>query len=345
MTGAPRRAAAYAALLLLLASPAPAAAGPKTDTVVLRNGNRVTCEIKRLDRARLTVSTDAMDTVTIHWDHVAQLVSPRTFEVETTSGTVQYGALAAAVDGEVGVVQFDGSVRRLTLGDVIRLTPIGTSVWGRTDGNIDLGFSFSQANVETRWTLNGSATYRSRRYEMKGSLASQLTRGQDTADLSRNMLSVSASRFVGRRWFTLAIGQVQQNEELSLDLRALGGGGIGRDFSQTNRRRISGVLGAVLTNERFSGESPGSSAEAVVGGTLDFFSPKNSDFSFTNSVVSFYKIGSPARARLELQSAFRYEFFKDVYWSVNGFESFDSRPPGEGKRNDAGISIALGWKF
>jgi hypothetical protein len=344
MTRAGRLAGAAAACLLALAA-APAEAGPKVDTVVLKNGNRITCEIKGFDRARLTLSTDPMDTVTVHWDHVAQLASPRTFEIETTSGATSYGALAAAPDGDLGVVQHDGSLRRLRLGDVIRLTPIGASVWERMDGNIDLGFSFSQANLETRWTLNSSTSYRSRRYEVEGSLASQLTRGEDTADLSRNTLTLSARRFIGDRWFTLAIVQLQQNEELSLDLRALGGGGLGRYFSQTNRRRLSGVAGVVFTHERFSGESPASSAEGVAGATLDFFSPKDSDFTFTNSVVSFYKLGSPGRARLELQSALRYEFFKDFYWSINGFESFDSRPPEGEKRNDAGVSVALGWKF
>jgi len=336
---------ALAALVVLFACPASAAAGPKIDTVILKNGNRITCEIKRFDRARLTLSTDGMDTVTVHWDHVSQVLSPRTFEVETTSGATYYGALATTTALELGIQQFDGSVRRLPLGEVIRLTPIGTSFWGRIDGGIDLGFSFSQANLETRWTLNSNATYRGRRYEMKGSLSSQLTRGENTADLSRNTLNLSGSRFIGDRWFTLAILQLQQNEELSLDLRALGGGGIGRYFSQTNSRRISGVLGAVFTRERFSGVSATSSVEGAVGGNFDFFSPKNSDFSFTNSVVSFYKLGSPARSRLELQSAFRYEFYKDVYWSVNAFESFDSRPPADEKGNDAGISIALGWSF
>jgi hypothetical protein len=333
------------ALWLGVCAASSAEAGPKLDTVVLGNGNRITCEIKRMDRARLTLSTDAMDTVTVHWDHVAQLVSPRTFEVETSSGATHYGTLAAAPAREVGLLQFDGSVRRLPLADVIRLTPIGASVWGRMDGTIDLGFSFTQANVETRWTLNATSSYRSRRYELKGSLSSQLTRGEDTADLSRNTLSLSGSRFVGDRWFTLALAQLQQNEELSLDLRALGGGGIGRYFSQTNRQRLSAIAGLAFTRERFSGESPASSVEAVVGGTLDFFSPKNSDFSFTNSVVSFYRLGATGRARMELQSAFRYEFFKDFYWSVNGFESFDSRPPEGEKENDAGVSVALGWTF
>jgi hypothetical protein len=49
--------------------------------------------------------------------------------------------------------------------------------------------------------------------------------------------------------------------------------------------------------------------------------------------------------RLELQSAVRREFLKDFYWSVNGFESFDSTPPEDQKQNDTGITIALGWKF
>ena len=58
----------------------------------LKNGDRVSCEIKKLDRALLTLSTDPMDTVTVHWDSVAGLSSPRYFEIELTSGAVYYGS-------------------------------------------------------------------------------------------------------------------------------------------------------------------------------------------------------------------------------------------------------------
>ena len=42
---------------------APGFARPKTDVVVLDNGDRITCEIKKLQRGKLTISTDASGTI------------------------------------------------------------------------------------------------------------------------------------------------------------------------------------------------------------------------------------------------------------------------------------------
>ena len=62
-------------------------------------------------------------------------------------------------------------------------------------------------------------------------------------------------------------------------------------------------------------------------------------------MVSYFNITGRKRVRLELQSAWRHEFLKDFYWSLNGFESFDGDPPADRKTNDLGISFTLGWKF
>ena len=77
---------------------------------------------------------------------------------------------------------------------------------------------------------------------------------------------------------------------------------------------------------------------------MDFFTPGNDDFKMTNSVISYFTLGR-TRVRVELQSAWRHEFFKDFYWSLNGFDSFDGDPPADQKRNDFGVSFTLGWKF
>jgi hypothetical protein len=336
-----------ACALALLLGPFCAAvwAAPKTDVVNLRNGDRITCEIKKLERAKLTLSTDPMETVTVHWADVVSLVSRRQFEVELGSGAILYGWLDVGPSRQVTLVGADGTPTLLDLNAIIRLTPIGGSLWARVDGNIDLGFSFTQADLETRWTLNSSATYRSPRYRLKGSLSSQLTIREDVDRLSRNTLTLSANRLLAERWFTIVMAQLQENEELSLQLRSLGGAGFGRDFSQTNSRLISAFAGLVATRERFTGEPADSLLEAVIGGSLDFFSPSNDDFTFSNGIVSYYNLGGRGRVRLEVQSSIRHEFLKDFYWSVNGFESFDSSPPADEKGNDAGVSIALGWSF
>jgi len=328
----------------LVAAAVPAAAD-NVDIVHLKNGDRLTCEIKLLDRSLLTISTDPLGKANVHWGEIAAIASPRTFDIQVASGEHYAGALALATSGRLTVVVAGGPPVTLAMGDIIRMAPIGASIWSRMDGSVDAGFSFAQADLETHYTLNGASNYRSQRYQFGATLASQLTTREDSDRISRNSIGLNGNRSFGNRWYTTAWAQLQQNEELSLDLRVVGGGGVGRDVSHTVSRLFQLFGGIAYTRERFSREPADQSAEAALGGQVDFFTPGKEDFKITNSVLSYFNVSGRARVRLELQSAWRHEFLKDFYWSMNGFESFDSDPPAEQKNNDAGFSFTLGWKF
>jgi hypothetical protein len=116
----------------------------------------------------------------------------------------------------------------LSLNVIVRMEPVEAGFLQRLDGNIDLGFSCAGANVETRWTLNTGVSYRARLYSTELTLASQLTERDDASRISRQSLLVAGLRELPRRWFTLALGLLQQNDELNLDLRSLVGRGSGR---------------------------------------------------------------------------------------------------------------------
>jgi hypothetical protein len=323
----------------------PLAAADKVDVIHLKNGDRITCEIKGLDRSVLSISTDPLGKASVHWGEVADLASPREFDVQLRSGQHYLGSLLASPPGRMVLGIAGGATTNVALEDVIRLAAIGSSIWNRVDGSVDAGFSFAQANLETHWALNGTATYRSPQYQLTATVASQLTRREGDDPLTRHDVGVSGNRSLANRWYTIAWGQFQQNQELSLDLRAVGGAGFGRDLVHTSHRLWSTYAGAAYTHEQFSGEPGSQSAEAAVGGQLDFFTPGKEDFRITNSVVSYFNLGGRKRVRVEWQSAWRHEFLKDFYWSLNGFESFDGHPPADQKTNDFGVSVTLGWKF
>jgi hypothetical protein len=325
----------------------PAAAhAQKVDVVYLSNGDQLTCEIKKLDQARLTINTDPIDKVVVYWQDVVGVQSPREFEVTLASGEKYYGTLAVGPTGVLVIGGLLAAPQMARLDDVTGIIPIGSSIWNRMDGNVDFGLSLTQANKETHYTLNSSATYRSRRYRLAGSLASQLTTREDANRTLRNTLTFNGSRlFDGNQWFLTVLGQVQQNEELDLDLRTVGGGGLGNAFSQTNHRIVAGYAGIVYTREQFSNEPLENSAEVALGGQIDFFTAAKHESSLTNNIVTYYALTGRARARLELQSAFRHEFVNDFYFSVNGVESFDSSPPDTGKKNDFSIALSIGWSF
>ncbi len=62
-------------------------AAVKTDIVELVNGDRITCEIKKLDRGKLTVKTDGLGTLSIEWDDIQHISSKARYDVQLASGT------------------------------------------------------------------------------------------------------------------------------------------------------------------------------------------------------------------------------------------------------------------
>src|SRR5277367_3885428 len=67
---------------------------PKTDSIVMKNGDHFTCEIKQLDRGVLYVGLDYVDgTISIDWAKVARVESTQLFLIHTQDGTIYEGAI------------------------------------------------------------------------------------------------------------------------------------------------------------------------------------------------------------------------------------------------------------
>src|SRR5512137_360093 len=80
-------------LLMLIFAILPASAREKTDVVTLKNGDRITCEIKSLMRGMLTVKTDSMSTVQIKWPDIESISSKHLFTLQDTAGQIFVGSL------------------------------------------------------------------------------------------------------------------------------------------------------------------------------------------------------------------------------------------------------------
>ena len=90
--------------LLLLASPL--WGRDKTDVMVMKNGDRMTCGIKGLDAGVLYVDFDYIDgTASVDWSKVARLESAQLFVVKTEDGSVYQGSLRTPETGEGRPVQ------------------------------------------------------------------------------------------------------------------------------------------------------------------------------------------------------------------------------------------------
>jgi hypothetical protein len=123
----------------------PASAREKTDVVWLKNGDRITCEIKYLMRGMLTVSTDSMSTVEIKWQDVESITSEFLFTVQDIQGQLYVGSLQAAAAARHVNVAGPLPASGLEHLSVVQIREFEDSMWKRLSGSADLCCSFSHA--------------------------------------------------------------------------------------------------------------------------------------------------------------------------------------------------------
>jgi uncharacterized protein DUF481 len=320
--------------------------GAMTDVVVLRNGDRLTGEVRQLDRGSLTFKTDDIGTLAIEWDKVQSVTASATFEVEDLDGGQYLGTLTSGPRaGELGIATA-GGVRGVALGRVVRMQRLGATLWQRLDGSLDAGVSYTSSSELLKIDLAARVilTRAANRFGIDGS--STITQQPDVEDTRRNNLTVSYGRRYRNRWVGFAQAQVEQNRELGFDLRGSVSSGGGRYLLQDRRQDLLAAMGLRVNREKpLEGES-NTNLEAAAILVFDRFSydfPKVDVFATLSGFASLTDWG---RVRVELDARWKRELLKDFALSLRGYESYDSRPPSAGaERNDYGVTFGLAWTF
>lgn len=321
-------------------------AAPKTDKVVLRNGDHFTCEVKDLEDARLRIKTDDAGTIFVEWEDIASVTASGWFEIELRDGTLYQGSLSAGHGPGSLVVTGGGVPAELQFTDIVRLDSAGQGFWEGIDGSLNLGFNYLNAAELTEVSINGNALqhYASREEEL--SLSSTLT-WQPDEDSARHYLTFTHRHFLQNRHFLWGAAALSSNEEIGLDLRTLVAAGWGRSFVQTYRQRFIGVAGLAVSRENPTGEDP---VDTVVEAALGLgYAISSYDFPKTALSVTletYPGINPSGSIRGTLNVSIRREIVRDFTLGLNGFDDFDSDPPDvEASKNDFGITLTIGWEF
>ncbi len=346
--------AATGFVLLILAGALPVQA-QKTDVVTLQNGDKVTGEIKRLERGMLDYATDDMGTVAIEWDKIQKLASIGFFEVELRSGRRYFGSFPDGAEPGTLLVAMPPNRDTLSLASIVRIHPIQESFWQQLDGFVDIGFSYARANRNIQLTASARANYRGRRWggTARGETYFQTQTNAD--DATRNSAQFSAVRFFEQSWWSgLLFTAVDQNTELDLAIRGLLGGGAIRTLHQSNTSIVRLAGGVSLSAERFTAESttPGAedtnafSVEGVIRfewAVFRFDAPK---LDVLTEVKTFPSITDFGRVRADMNLRIAYEIVKDFFLSLTGDGHLDSRPPlADATKVDFATKFTLGWSF
>lgn len=320
----------------------------KTDWVQLVNGDRITCEIQKLERGRLRVGTDSMGTVYFEWNDVVRLSSPAQFVVELADGRKTRGQLSTtAVAGQVKVRRGEQEhVFELQEVVWIDLLKVEGSIGDLWDASFSIGLDFTRTNNDTAFTGSFDARRRAEHYGLRFNGSAYLRSQDNTEDSQRMTLAGEYRRFGENRWFWSAGGAFERNEQLGIDLRSLAGIGYGRYLVQTGTTLWSATAGVAVVNEQRAGEeASASSVEAVLSTDYEIFIFDSPKTSLNTSFTLYPSLTDTGRVRADLDVALRHELVADLFFELNFYGSHDSRPPDSGEKSDYGFVTGLGYSF
>ncbi|MCH8250214.1 MAG: DUF481 domain-containing protein [Proteobacteria bacterium] len=331
-------------LLTIAVSPL---ADARTDVVVFINGDRLTGEVKSLERGKLRFKTAATNTISIEWDDVAYLKSDQNIQVETENGDRYLGQLGNASNARHIVVDTRSGQMELEIERIVLMNPIENKGIERFDGDITAGYNFAKASEvkQIQFGLELEARSETRIFDLD--ISSVTTDSADNSSSQRHSLELNYQRLLPDRWLIGGVLRLERNDELELDLRTSVGFSGGRNFRQTNSSTLSLIGGLQVSRENVSGnELDEDTLEAFATLSWDWFRYDAPELDFSTELQIIPNLTDSGRVRAEFDVSMKWEMIEDLFWELAFYDSFDSDPVVLGaEENDYGVVTSLGWEF
>jgi hypothetical protein len=333
-------------LLAALLAVSFSALAEKTDVVFLKNGDRITGEVKSLYRAKLEFKTDHMGTVFIEWDDILQIVSDTGQAVELTNGQRFYGPLSKSESTEMVMVNTQQGTVGVSTMDVIGMYPVEAGFWNRLDITARLGFSWDKGSNVGRYNLGLESEYRHPDSITRANLSMEVTTQEKQDNTNRALVSANHIAFRENKKFLDYFGSFEQNDELGLDLRALVGAGYGWVPIRSNHNWFSIAAGLDANRELPQEGDPETNLEAVGMLNYEYYRYSSPEKKFSVKLLVFPSITDFGRWRANFTTDFRIEFIDDLFWVLDFYTIYDSAPISKGaSSSDYGVTSSLAYKF
>jgi hypothetical protein len=314
----------------------------------MKNGDKITCEIRSLEKGQLTVKPDYSNgNIVLDWTKVDHIESSQGFIVSDTHGDLYSGNIRHdSKTKDLTIINSDTT--RLPNLSVVQIEELGENFWKRMRGNIDLGTNFAQSNSQKNISVQGGLSYQSRQYLFSLSSNSQFTSQQATNDTNETNVKSSFYKELHRsNWYYGGIGNFLTSSAQQIALRSTYGGTLNKRLIFTNRTNLNAIGGLALTIER---DTEGSQSTARTKALDSAFAINYSAFRFDSTTFDttfwlYPSLTSPGRVRFTLNQDVYYKFLGDFYIRMSFYDNYDNQPAVGAPTNNVGGSTTVGWSF
>jgi len=320
----------------------------------MKNGDRMTCEIKTMDAGAVYVSLDYVDgTIAVEWSRIARLVSPRLFLVELDDGSVYTGHISVKeVEGTdsvlVTIEEADGQHMEFDKSRIAGLSRTSDTFFGRLNGNVTSGISYTKGNQTTTYNISSNVNYPRPRWSASLSFNSNLSASAGISTSTRNQAQLVAGHLMRwNNWYYTGFASGLQSAEQQISLQTNLGGGVGRYLEKTSNVRASVVGGLVWQSTAYESSVTTATSQDMLGlmlmGNYNYVRFKKS--SVTTTVSAIPSLSELGRFYFNANASYFLKLFGAINWNFSFYGNWDTQPPAGTSGSDYGFNSGLSYTF
>jgi hypothetical protein len=339
-------------LSLALSIAVPLLAREKNDVIIMKNGDRITCEIKSLASDTLYVKVDyILGTSSVEWIKVDHIESKQLFIVKTQDGLVYSGTLSTPASSggrpiNIQILEPSNTKVEIEKSQIIKMDETSGTIWQRFNGDIGLGVIYSKGNQSTQYNLSSSLNYPRERWSAGAAYNSTLSSSTGRSPATRNELNLNVERLLRwNNWFYAGLGDFLQSSEQGIQLQSTIGGGIGRYLVNDNRSTVSLFGGLVWQRINYQQmivpSMTQNAASALIGSEVRLFRFNKTNLSLSATLLP--AITESSRVHFNLNASYYVKLWSNLTWNISFYGNWDNRPPPTFSGSDYGTSSGLAF--
>jgi putative salt-induced outer membrane protein YdiY len=312
------------------------------DVLVLKNGDRITGDIKRIWDAEISIEPEYADEFEVDLSAVEYIESDKEFEIDLNGGREIVASFAGADSDGNQVVKSDDESISVPVADLFELEEIEDEFeW---ESNVEASATLNRGNTDTTNTMfraDGMVRFNDHRHfgevtYFREDLAGVQTKEQDLFKYSYNFLFKDP-------WFFSADLSFERDPIIELDSRVIVSAGIGRDIWDTPGRTLNVRLGAGFQQEEISSNTTDSSvATWTLRYRQDFF---GDDVELFHNQTITWNVSGRTNTSYRTSTGLGYEISDLLTTNVSLNYDYETEPVDVAKNEDIALLFGLKLEF
>ena len=310
--------------------------------LVLKNGDRITGEIKHIWDAEITIEPEYTDEFTVDLSAVDQVTSERRFEIEFQDGRKVLAQLAGSDEDGRQIVSTGTETIQIALADIFELDkPEEEFDW---ESHVDFSTVINSGNTKsTAGLLRADSTIKVPNHRHLIELSASHESTDDVTTKEQGLLKYDYHWFFNDPWFLSTQISSERDPIIELNSRVIVSAGIGRDVWNTPRRSLSVQLGVGAQTEEIGGFTEDSS---VATWTLRYRQGfLNNDFELFHNHTITDNLSGRTNTSYKTSTGVRYEITDLLYASLSFDYDYETDPAPDVGNEDSTLLVGIGAEF